>query len=184
MKLIAPLALIGLLSACASLVPSTLYQLQALDPLTADPAAIEVMLELPPGLEVAPNSAILTLQAEGPSGKLDEGFVLVSRPIEAEETLSSTDIFRLAQADIDRMKQTQAEIARMKQADNGKTRGSLSVALGGCGVGNGPSPDARASVFIRTEPGASFLPLIKDVNVRQLIGPDLFDAIRPCNTAQ
>lgn len=186
MRLTFAFVIMCVLASCASLVPSTLYHLQSLDPLTADPAGIEVMLALPAGLQVAPGSAIMTLQAKGSSGEVSEAFVLVRRPaqVEADDTPRIADVFKIADQDIARMKATQDRIAEMKKSDSGKTTGSLSVSLGGCGVGDGPSRDARASVFIRTSGDAPFLPLVKDATVRELIGPELFDAIGPCNGPQ
>lgn len=181
------LSLFGL-AACASLVPSTLAQLQALDPLSADPAEIQVALILPPGLAVAPGSAQLTLAVTRQSETLNEAFALVAEPAAVSGVTApvgaTAQIFHLAEADVRRMRDAQAKAAAWETEDPDGTQGSLAVGLGGCGVGAGPSPQARASVLIRTGADRPFLPLIRDAQVRELIGPALFDAIKPCETRQ
>lgn len=177
-----------LLSACAALVPSTLAQMQALDPLTADPSAIEVALLLPSGLAVAPGTAVLRLGALYGAETLDERFQLEVWPAALTGTPvpdgATASLFQLTKADAARMRTVQARIADWKAEDPRGTKGSLSIGLGGCGVGTGPARDARASVLIRTTADGPMLPLIRDAEVRQLIGPALFDAIAPCESRQ
>ena len=60
---LAALAVLAL-SACSAIVPSTAARLAALDPLTADPAALELVVILPSGLAVTPGSATLDLSAD------------------------------------------------------------------------------------------------------------------------
>lgn len=49
-----PALLAGLaLAACSAILPSTAARLATLDPLTADPAAIELVVILPPALRSA-----------------------------------------------------------------------------------------------------------------------------------
>lgn len=183
-------ALAGALSvaACSSLVPATLARMQAMDPLTADPAAIEVALVLPPGLAVAPGSAVLHLGAAREGARLAETFALEVKPVAIlglEVPPGATaSLFRLTAPDARRMREAQGRIAAWKAENPGGTHGSLSIGLGGCGIGAGPADDARASVLIRPEADSAFLPLIRDASVRQLIGPALFDAIAPCESRQ
>lgn len=177
-----------LVTACSSLVPATLARMQAMDPLTADPSAIEVALVLPPGLAVAPGSAVLNLGAVSGDARVEERFALKVTPA----AISGIDVppgataslFRLTPADARRMREVQGQIASWKAEDPRGTTGSLSIGLGGCGIGAGPADDARASVLIRPEVDSPFLPLFRDVPVRQLIGPALFDAITPCESRQ
>lgn len=174
------------LAACSALVPGTMVELSALSPLTADPSAIEVALVLPPGLEVAPNSAILTLGAtHRVTGEtVSETFVLQPMSSQAGGAGLPDDPgaerFRLSPADLDRMEQTQNDIEASNALLPDAVRGSLSVGLGGCAKGEGPAPDAKAAAFIRTERNGAFLPLIRETPLLTLLGRDLFDAIGPC----
>ncbi len=173
-----------LLAACATLVPGTVARLAAMDPLTADPAAIEVVLVLPPGLRVSPGSARLMLAARQGARTVEGAFVL-AETTGAPEGIAAppggrASLFRLAPADLGRMREVQETIALWKAGAAEATAGSLGVGLGGCAVGAGPAPDARASVLIRTEAGP-FHPLVRDARVVDLVGPEVFAQIGPCN---
>ncbi len=180
--LAAALALTG----CSAVVPSTLARLETLSPLTADPAAIEVALILPPGLRVAPGSAVLTLGAArtDTGAKREARFVLEQTQGNGQALPvpdgARADLFRLAAADVPRMRAEQAAIAAWKAEAGNATEGSLGIGLGGCAVNGGPASDARAAALIRTTAGGEFLPLIRDTPLRALLGDELFNRIGPC----
>ncbi len=48
-------------------------------------------------------------------------------------------------------------------------------------TGAGPNPDARSSAYIRLAADGAFLPLIRPVPLRSVIGQAAFDAIPPCD---
>ncbi len=173
-----------LLSACASVVPGTAARLAALDPLTADPSAIEVAVILPPGLAITPGTAMLQLGATRGGESLSGSFALRDRPAATGPTApegAAARIFSLTDADAQKMRDLQARIIDWKQ--EGPAEGTLGLAVGGCAVGPGPAPDARGSVFIRLAEGGSFLPLIQDGRLEDLLGADVLAAIKPCKGA-
>ncbi|MGL4238091.1 hypothetical protein [Tabrizicola sp.] len=174
-----------LLAGCASVVPSTAARLAALDPLTADPGAIEVVVILPEGLAVKPGSARLEFGATRGTETRKGSFVLEDRPVRtavAGPEGSSARGFALTEADAERMRALQAEIAAWKR--EGKARGTLGLGLGGCGVGDGPAPDATGSVLIRMAEDGPFLPLIRDGKLADLLGAEVLAAIQPCEGAE
>lgn len=172
------------LAACASVAPGTAARLAALDPVTADPAAIEVALLLPPGLQVAPGTAVLTLAASRGDQRLSGDFRLQPRPAPgvAPPAGGSVAAFGLAPADLPRMRDLQAGIAGWRDA--GAAQGSLSVGVGGCALGSGPDPDATGAVLLRLAPDAPFRPLIRPTRLADLLGPEMLAAIAPCGGAQ
>jgi hypothetical protein len=173
------------LMACSSLVPSTAARLAALDPLTADPAAIELVVVLPPGLAISPGTAELKLGASRGSEQLGESFRLEDRAVASGINLpegATARHFALAEPDIARMREVQAEIAEWKR--EGDAKGSLGLGIGGCGIGAGPSPDARGSVLIRVAKDGPFLPLIADARLADLLGAKTLAAIKPCKGAE
>lgn len=173
------------LAACSALVPSTAARLAALDPLTADPAAIELVLILPPGLAISPGTAELKLGASRGAEQLGETFRLEDRPVVSGIDLpegATARHFALAEPDIARMRRVQTEIAEWKR--EGDAKGSLGLGIGGCGIGAGPSPDARGSVLIRMAKDAPFLPLIADGRLSDLLGAKTLAAIKPCQGAE
>lgn len=173
------------LAACTSLVPSTAARLAALDPLTADPAALELVMILPPGLAVSPGSARLDLSADRGAEHKSGSFKLAERPAAPGLTVpdgASARGYAIAEADVPGMRALQAEIAAWKR--KGATRGALGIGLGGCAVDGGPAPDAVGSVLIRVQQDGPFLPLITNGRLADLLGPDVLAAIKPCQAAK
>jgi hypothetical protein len=185
MRLPVPLLASLALAACSAIVPSTAARLAALDPLTADPAAIELVVILPPGLAISPGTAELKLGATRGKEQLGETFRLEDRPVVTGIALppgATARHFALAQPDVQRMRAVQADIAEWKR--EGAAQGSLGLGIGGCAIGNGPAQDARGSVLIRTAPDAPFLPLIADGRLSDLLGAETLAAIKPCQGAE
>lgn len=183
---LAALALAALaLSACSALVPSTAARLAALDPLTADPAALELVVILPPGLAVSPGSATLDLSADRGAEHRGGSFRLADRPAPAGLDLpegTTARGFAIADKDVERMRALQTEIAGWKR--EGAAEGRLGLGIGGCAVGDGPAPDATGSVLIRVREGGPFLPLITKGKLADLLGPEVLAAIKPCQAAE
>jgi hypothetical protein len=184
-----PTRLVGLallaLSARSALVPSTTARLAALDPLTADPAALELVVILPKGLAVSPGSATLELTADRGAEHKGGSFQLADRPAPAGLALpdgATARGFAIADTDVERMRALQAEIASWKR--EGAAKGSFGLGIGGCAVGSGPAPDATGSVLIKVREGGAFLPLIADGKLADLLGPEVLAAIKPCQAAE
>jgi hypothetical protein len=169
------------LSACASVVPSTAARLAMMDPLTADPAAIELVVSLPKGLAVMPGSARLEFGAERGGESRKGSFVLEERAVALPDGTTARG-FALTEADAERMRALQAEIATWKR--EGTARGSLGLGLGSCAVGEGPAPDATGFVLIRMAEDGPLLPLIRDGKLADLLGAEVMAAIQPCKGAE
>lgn len=173
------------LSACSALVPSTAARLASLDPLTADPAGIGLVVVLPPGLAVTPGSATLELQAVRGAEARKGTFRLADRALPSAEGLPEGSMargFAIAEADIPRMRALQAEIAEWKL--EGAAKGSLGLGIGGCAVDGGPAPGAVGSVMIRLSADDPYLPLIQDGSLADLLGSKVLAAIKPCQGAE
>lgn len=188
MRLSLLFATLLLLISCGSVVPATLARLHAVDPLTADPSAIRAALILPAGLMVAPDSATMTFDVTRQSDRIRESFTLVETPAATRgidhPAGSSIAVFGVAKADLPRILALQSRILAWKAIDPDGTKGSFAIGIGACGDGKRPSPDARGSVLLRTETEAAFMPLIREAPLRDLIGAEFFDAIKPCASPQ
>jgi hypothetical protein len=172
------------LCSCSAVVPSTAARLATLDPLTADPAGIELVVILPPGLAVKPGSAKLEFGATRGTESRTGSFTLADQPVVEGIDLpegASARRYALTAEDAGKMRDLQTEIAGWKR--DGTAKGSLGLGVDGCGMGDGPAPDATGSVLIRLRPGASFLPLIAERKLADLLGPEALSAIQPCNGA-
>ncbi len=178
-----PLLACLVLLACASMVPTTAARLSTLDPLTADPGQITVALVLPPGLQVTPGTAVLTLAARRGDMALADSFTLVPKPTPGVTPPAGSVVagFGLAGDDLARMRDLQADVAAWKAT--GASAATLSVGVGGCAVGDGPAPDATGAVLIRLSAEAPFQPLIQPTRLTSLLGPEALNAISPCHAA-
>jgi hypothetical protein len=180
-----PFALALLATACSAVVPSTAARLATMDPLTADPAALELVILLPPGLSIVPGSARLAFGATRGAETRSGSFALEDRPLPAGITppTGATPLaLALTEADADRMRALQADIAAWKR--EGGAKGTLGLGLGGCAIGAGPAPDAVGTVLIRLVDGGPFLPLIREGKLADLLGPEVLAAIEPCKGAE
>ena len=149
-----PLTLILLCcaSACTSFVPSTLGRVAGLSPLTADPAAIALRVALPDGVGIAPGSARMILSSTDGAITTTDVFVL--------EQMG--DVYAIAAADIGPLQSRQAELSAIENSRGDEVSGSLGLSLTPCRIGNGPAPDANASVDLRLTSDGPFLPLIRN----------------------
>jgi len=171
--------------ACTAIVPSTAARLASFDPLTANPAVIELVVILPPGLAVSPGSARLELSADRGTDHRSGSFQLADRAIPPGMDLpagATARGFAIAGADVARMRALQAGIAAWKA--KGEARGTLGLGIGGCAIGEGPAPEATGSVLIRLGAGGPYLPLVADGRLSDLLGPDVLAAIKPCQGAE
>lgn len=172
-------------AACSAIVPSTAARLAAVDPLTADPGALELVVILPPGLAVSPGSARLKLAAMRGAERVDGTFKLEDRvaPADLSQPEGATARgFGLGRQEAERMRALQAEVAGWSR--EGAARGSLGMGLGGCAIGAGPAPDATGSVLIRVREDGPFLPLVAEGRLADLLGPEVLAAIKPCQAAE
>lgn len=165
-----------LLSACTSIVPSTALRLHALSPMEADPAGFAVAMTLPEGLEIEPDSVRLTLNAtRTDTGEIrDAAFVL-------DRLASAGAVYRVAPDDLEALRAFQANMGRLKAEHGDAARGSLSVTLSPCTIGDGPADDARANVSIRIDPDGPFLPLIRNGPISDIRDPDEIGEMGACS---
>jgi hypothetical protein len=155
------------LQGCASVVAPTLAALGAVSPLTADPAGFEIAVDMPHGADIATNGATFALSmARSDTGEtFDQEYVLQRR--------QSTDgrvLFRVNPADLDDIRAFQAKAITWEAEDPVASSGSFGVGVTACSTGDGPAPDARFSLAIRTEVDGSFMPLIRNALVSDVLG--------------
>lgn len=164
-----------LLSACGSVVPSTVARLNTMSPLAADPADFAVAITLPDGLGIAPDSARLSLVvARTDTAEIRRETVILERVDGAQV------YYRINPADHSALRDAQATALAWKAENDAATSGSLSVNLAPCRVGEGPAPDARVSVAIRTDADGAFLPLVNNGPISAVAAPEELRNMGPC----
>ncbi|MEZ5713801.1 MAG: hypothetical protein R3D85_00695 [Paracoccaceae bacterium] len=161
------LAASALLAACSSLNPVTLARLAQLDPMTADPGAIAIRLDLPDGLVVPPGGATLDIA----SARSDTGQSVKARLALTERA----GIWALDPADAARLRSLRAQIRQWEAEAPEANSGSFSLGITGCATGDGPDPAAPVRADLSLDGGASFLPFLRGASVAQVLemtGPD------------
>ena len=176
------------LSACGTLVPSTAARLAAFSPLEANPSDIAVALILPQELRVREDGAKLELIAQrSDTGEEFKGaYTLAETPANAADfgadAAANARFYAIRPADADEMRKAQDKVKAWKAAGlSSKGSGSIGIGLDACTTGAAPAPDARVSAYIRTAPGAAFLPLIEKAQLIQLLGAELLAQLKPCD---
>lgn len=179
-------ALLLLLAGCSYVPVMTAARLAAIDPMTADPGQIELAVVLPPGMNLLPDTAHMTLHIEGGAGQVRDARYRL------EESAAPQDVplpdgaqaraYRLTAADARTMRDLQAEVAGWQGTGPGQA--SLGVGLDGCKLGGGPAPDAEGAVYVRLAAGGSFLPLLGPARLTDMLGPSAMAGLPPCSAAQ
>ncbi len=181
------------LAGCASVVPSTAARLRALSPAEADPAGLSVAVVSTAGLRPVPGSGRLILMARRTDTGVQDVADLILTEMEIDtEAAGAFGVaegervtrYRLADADVGRMRALQGKLAAWKTEAPDATEGSLSVGVGACAEGGGPVPDAAGSVFVRVRADGGWLPLIEKAPLASLIGAETLAAIGPCAGAR
>ncbi|MEL7180264.1 MAG: hypothetical protein AAFN63_10565 [Pseudomonadota bacterium] len=141
------------LTACTSIVPVTAMRLSGLSPTTADPADLAIDLKLPAGIDVSPGGAKMIFTVSRVDlGDTRNGQFALQR---------NGSVFMVNPADYAALRGLQAQ-ARTWQAENDDaTKGSLSINVSPCRIGDGPTNDARVDVAIRMQQDGAFLPLVQ-----------------------
>jgi hypothetical protein len=154
------------LQGCGSVVLSTVAALNAQSPLTADPAGIEIAVDMPEGADIPQGGAtfVISMARTDTGEALNETFALQRR-----EASDGRLLFRVNPAELDDLRDIQARALAWETENSAASSGSFSVNVFACKIGDGPEDDARFSVAIRTEVGGGFMPLIRNALVMDAI---------------
>ena len=185
------------LAGCGVVPFSTQLKLRKFDPLTFDAVQPRLAIFAPDYLRLQPGSAKITLVDHGAPGvrePRDEVFALqeIKEAVPADlgrlrgESERVTQ-FRLAPADLPRVRALQADYAARKQAGTESSKVDIKADITACRIGDLPFGTITGSVFIKTEDAAEYLPLMQAVNIRDLAksaGTRLEDEVKPCPANQ
>lgn len=161
-SILAAIALVG----CSSIDPSALVALSKLSPLTANPDDIRAGIDLPVGVTIPPDGAVLTFAAtRSDTGQADMGVFELKRL----ETAQGMLLFRLDPED-------RAEYIRLRDLFNAwetearrATTGTFSIAVVACKTGSGPGPEATFSVYVATAADAPLSVLVEDAPIKDAL---------------
>lgn len=146
------------------MVVETVAELERLSPLEADPGQIAVAIDLPDGFAIHPDSAIMSMSvAQKNLGQSRaEEFVL-------EQTGAVWTVFRVAQADFERLAEIQ-DLARSWETEDPKaTKGSFSVGALPCVKNSDADRSETFSISIQLATDAPFKPLVRNAKVSSIL---------------
>jgi len=181
------------LAACGVVPFSTQLKLRKFDPLTFDAVQPRLAVFAPDYLRFLPGSAKINLVDHGIAGSRTphtEVFTLqeVRDAVPADlDTLRNEGEriaqFRLAPADLPRVRALQADYTARKQAGGDGSKVEITADIVACRIGDLPFGRVTGSVYIRLDDAAQHLPLMQGVNIRDLAksaGTRLEDEVKPC----
>ena len=153
-----------LLSACTSIVPSTVMRVNALSPTSADPAGFAIDLSLPAGIDIMPGTAQLMFAVtRSDTGETQSGAFVLER---------EGSVYRVAPQDLSELRALQATARAWEAENEDASNGSLGISLSPCRVGDGPAPNARVSVGLRLAEDGAFLPLVRNGPISAVAEPE------------
>ncbi|PWL35675.1 hypothetical protein [Marivita sp. XM-24bin2] len=161
-SILAALSLVG----CGSVNPGNMLALSQLSPLTADPSGIRAGIDLPVGVTIPPDGAVLTFAAtRSDTGQADMGVF----ELERLETAQGMLLFRLAPED-------RAEYIRLRDMFDAweteaprATNGTFSIAVAACKTGSGPDSEATFSVYVATAADAPLAVVVEDAPIGEAL---------------
>lgn len=171
------LLVILLLAGCGSVVPRTAMMLNAMNPLTTDPAALAVSVDLPPGLGIIDDSVTFSVDASNP----DRGIRTGQWVLFEDRDLENRPQYRFSDEDAADLRGLQSELAVWEAEDPDGTRGSFSVRVGICrDVPVDALVNARGSLYISMDPKRPPMPLVRNGPINRLVNTDTLEALPPC----
>ena len=158
LTLIAGLALPG----CGSVVLPTVAALNAVSPLTADPAGFEVAAALPAGADVPVGGAIFTISMsrEDTGEAIKQDFTLQRR-----QSADGRILFRVHPDDLDALRSLQTKARSWEDENPVGASGSFGISVSACQTSDMLDLDSTFSVSIRTLQDGPFLPLLRNVRI-------------------
>lgn len=184
--LIATLTVAG----CASVTPSALLKLAAMDPLSADPKELGVAAVMPAALSLRTGDVVLelSLNAPAPYGPVHEVVPLeIVDASKAPGVAASPSFEHIQQAkvmagDVERLSAGLAKARAYRATGQRGGKGSISVRIkGGCRAGAIHDGSLTAAIYMRIKPGEKFFPLTTAIDLRALLGNDVLAKLPACS---
>ena len=172
--------LIGLaflaLGGCGYMPISSMLKLRQLDFMTADARQIRVAVLMPEAIAVREGVAVLEIGAERRSSeeKLEEQFILEQvqgrDATPGIETMpgSRLEVYRVAEADMERLSALRRTVEIWKAADPDDTKGTLSIGAAGCRRDRLPEGALLVSTYLRTDSEGEFITMARNVDLRSV----------------
>jgi hypothetical protein len=179
--------LAGILTGCGDVPLASLPALRAMNPLTLDPLAARIAVDIPAVIRPDPQGQSLTLIVTR-EGRPDQTYGLALQPVPASPLAPapgrSVHAFGLTPRAQGQARELQAEISRSKA--NG-VKGTVQLSVDGKACAQGPLPQGpvRFDLYVRLDDGGVWIQALKASDARGLLEPGqtLEERIPPCQGA-
>ncbi len=177
---------------CASVAPSALFKLAALDPLSADPEVLAIAAVMPAALKLRTGDVVLdfSFQPPAPGGSVHEAVPLEivdgdkATGVVASPSFEHVQQARVAAKDVERLAAGLAKARAYRETGRRDGKGSISVTIkGGCRAGATRDGSLTAAIYMRVKPGEKFFPLTTAINLRELLGNDAIARLPACQNS-
>ncbi len=174
---------------CASIMPSALLKLAAMDPLAADPAVLSIAAVMPAALKLRTGDVFLelSLNAPAPYGPVHEVVPLEivdggrMPGIVASPRFEHVQQARVATADVERLSAALAKARAYRATGARDGKGSISVTIrGGCRAGAISGGSLTAAIYMRLKPDEKVFPVTTALDLRKLLGDEAVGRLPAC----
>lgn len=167
------LVIASMVVGCGHVPVTSLPKLSRLDMMTLDARQLRVAVDMPDGLRVQTDSAVIItgLKASSAGPAVEERFVL--EEVEFTEPGGTppegAQVFRIPEADLPRLSALRDLVRQRKKAFPKETRGYLTVTTGGCRTASLPSGPLLVDTLLKTSDAGTYFVLTNDVDLRKLV---------------
>lgn len=183
----------SLLTACGHMPVTSMVKLARIDFTTVDPAELRVAVKLPQNVRPQRDGVRLRIAVKTGGAEQAEEFVLRDvndlgelMALRAEvEAGTAVYAFRLAPDDLARVRAFRAAALQRRSAGGGGSL-TLGVSAQGCRIAAVADKPIYLTTYLKTAPGAGYIPLMRDVDLRAELlrsaaaGVDLAAKLPPC----
>lgn len=187
----------SLAASCGQVPLSSLIGLRSFDLETTNPARLRIAVRHPDWIRVPLDGAVMRIEQrdKASGGLLLSERIIFQHSARGEDMASLAGerrrgsvirVFRIAPADIERMRAVQKVIRERLQDKARMVEGSLSVSVTGCRLGAMPEGPVRVSTYLAAGELDGFLPLTRDFDLRAAMidaGASQDDPIAICRHA-
>ena len=165
------------LTGCMGMPLTTMYKLNRLDPMEADPAQIKVAIRADDRIGIRKGGANIEVKFDSEDGSLniDETFVIeiIRNPIMSIELMKdkslgeSVTVLQLTKSDAQRLKVLQSSLEPYREGER-KGTGSFGVSLTGvCLYSPIPAGEVLVDIFLQTSDYDGFFVFVRNLDLRK-----------------
>jgi hypothetical protein len=171
------------LGGCSHVPAKTLWALRNFDPMTTDPVHLRAAVAMPKEAFPTRGGAKLVMTQARRDGSDEAKIELVLEPVPlASETgLAAVRAkpgqeiraFRIPPAEVARLLEARVAARARAEKEPGAFQGTLSVGIDGCRPEGAPLPKTfPVSTWMKTAEAGDYLPILADVDLVALVGPE------------